>query len=189
MLEAKLLCKDGTVIPFRLVLNGNEIRYEFSKPEQTIALRLGDENSRLEEVTKNGSQRVTAARLDDPVRNTDITYEDLALQFLYWKKAKIVDDDLVAGISCHKLELNPGRGSGSQYGTVWAWITKDGGALSKAECYGPDGKLVARFTFVSLQTLHDGTRFLKEMRIARFENGAQRKTSPTRLIIAEEGGR
>ena len=45
----------STVIPFRLVLNGPEIRYEFSNPKQILVVKMGEQGSRLEEITKEGA--------------------------------------------------------------------------------------------------------------------------------------
>lgn len=91
----------GAVTPFRLVLNGNEIRYEF--PEQALVLRLGENGSQLFEETKTGSQKVSPARFDTPVRGTDIAYEDLALKFLYWPRAKIAGEETKLAQGCWKL--------------------------------------------------------------------------------------
>jgi hypothetical protein len=174
------------VVPFRLVLNGSAIRYEFSNPEQTLVLRLGDNSSELEEIAGGNEKRVTAARFNAPVRDTDVTYEDLALRFLYWPEARMLAEDNLAEIRCHVVELHPGAGTASQYGKVIAWIGKLAGVLVQAECYAPDGRLVARFKFRSFQTLADGARFLKLMRIERMENGKTRDGQPTILEIEGE---
>ena len=173
-------------IPFRLILNGPEIRYEFSNPKQIIVLRMGEQGSRLDEITNEGSEKVTAARFDDLIRNSDISYEDLALRFLYWKNARIVGEENVGGFRCYKIELHPDRGSGSQYGTVWAWIGKNSGALAKAECYTPKGVLAVRFKVVSGRKLEDGTWIFKQISIARMRDGKDRDSSPTYIEITGE---
>ncbi len=175
----------GEKIPFRLVLNGPEIRYEFSDPSQILVLKMGEQSSRFEEVTKEGSEQVKTGRFDDFVRNSDVTYEDLALRFLYWKDAKIIGDDTIAGISYYKLELHP-DGSPSQYGTVRAWIGKRSGALAQAESYGRNGILAAKFTVTSIRPLSDGAYIFKQMRIERMSGGKAKDSTPTYLEIMGE---
>ena len=183
------LRREGNVTPFRLVLNGNEIRYEFTKPDQTFVLKLGDNTSRLDEITKSGTTRITATRFAEPVRGTDVTCEDLALRFLYWQDAKTIGEDSIGPIRYYKIELHPDPGSGSQYGRVVAWVAKKlEGVLGKAECYAPDGKqLAAVMTVKKSRTLADGTRFLELMNLERLQDGNSSGKDPTALeILGEE---
>ena len=46
------LRENEKVIPFRLTQTGPVIRYSFTDPDEALQLRLGDNDSRLEEVTK-----------------------------------------------------------------------------------------------------------------------------------------
>src|SRR6267143_3479957 len=98
------LRQDATVIPFRLVQNGPVVSYLFSNPEETLQLRLGTNKSRLDEITRSGAEKITAAKLDEPVRQTAITYEDLALKFLYWPNARVVGADFIRTRNCWKLQ-------------------------------------------------------------------------------------
>ena len=188
VLRGELRC-EGRTTPFRLVFNGNEIRYEFTGPDQTFVLKLGEKTSRLDEITKDGRERITPARFAKPVRGTDVTCEDLALRFLYWQDAKIIGEDSLGGIRYYMIELHPEPGAGSQYGKVVAWVAKKyDGVLGKAKCYAPDGKqLAAVIRVISSQTLADKSRFLKEMTIERMQGGKSGDKSPTSLeILGEE---
>lgn len=187
VLKGQLRLEDK-ITPFRLVLNGNEIRYEFTNPDQTFVLKLGEKTSRLDEVTKAGTERVTPAQFAQPLRGTDVTCEDLALRFLYWHDAKIIGEDSIGPIRYFKIELHPDQDSGSQYGKVIAWVAKKfDGVLGRAECYSPDGKLSAVFKVIRSKPLEDGTRFLKVMTIERMQAGRSRSKAPTELeILGEE---
>ena len=186
ILSGQLRVQDK-VTPFQLVLNGNEIRYEFTKPDQTFVLKLEENTSRLDEITKDGTGRVTSARFAEPLRGTDVTCEDLALRFLYWQEAKIIGEDSIGPVKYYKIELHPDPGSGSQYGKVVAWVAKKyDGVLGRAECYSPDGKLAAVFRVISAQSLKDGTRFLKTMTIERMKDGKSSGKDPTELKILDE---
>src|SRR5438067_7132940 len=80
------LRQEARVVPFHLVQNGPVVRYIFSNPDETLQLRIGANDSRLDEIKRSGSEKIT--QLNEPVRGTAITYEDLALKFLYWPDRK-----------------------------------------------------------------------------------------------------
>jgi outer membrane lipoprotein-sorting protein len=169
-------------IPFRLVMEGGEIRYEFSDPAQTLRLRLGEKGSRLEEITRGGAERVTPARFDQKVRNTDISYEDLTLHFLYWPDGEVLGEDTQLTRRCWKLRLRPPTRKDSQYGLIDLWVEQQSGALLQADAYGWDGKLAKRFKVISAQKL-EGVWLLKQMRIEAMEAGKSRDRTPTYLEI------
>ena len=186
---AQTLVLDGQVrhgetkIPFRLTLDQGEIQYEFFNPGQTLVLQLGDKSSRLVEVTKNGTERVvTDAQFDQKVRGTDISYEDLAMRFLYWPTAKIVGRDIMLTRSCWKLRVDPGSPKNSQYGYVLLWIEKQSGALVQVETYDKAGVLLKRFEVKSVQKINGGY-ILKQMRLQEMENGEPKDSTPTYLEI------
>jgi hypothetical protein len=171
----------ATVVPFRLTQTGPVIRYSFSNPDEALQLRLGDNDSRLEEVTREGVEKITPAQFDHKVRGTAITYEDLSLRFLYWPNARVTGENSISLRNCWKLELKaPNRQS--QYSNVWLWVDKEGGALMKLEGYDWNGKLAKRFTVVSGQKIEDRW-FLKVMRIEEFDQGTGKVRTRTHLEI------
>ncbi len=155
----------GKSIPFRLSMAGNTVRWDFSDPPQTLLLRLGEKDAWLEEIGKGGSQKVTAARFDDKVRDSDISYEDLSMRFLYWPKAKVLGEQTMLLQKCWIVQVEPGSRGDSQYSAVKLWISQKNGALLQAEAFGPDGKLARRFKVVSGHSLGGGLWILKQMRI------------------------
>ena len=156
-----------TVIPFRLTQTGPIIRYTFSKPDEALQLRLGDNESRLEEVTKSGVEKVAPAQFDHKVRGTSVTYEDLALRFLYWQTGRVTGENMIRTVACWKLEMKaPSRQS--QYSNVWLWVGKENGALMKMEAYDWNAKKTKTFEVVSGQKI-DGRWFLREMRIEEMD--------------------
>ena len=170
-----------TVIPFRFTQTGPVIRYSFSKPEEALQLHLGDSDSRLEEVSKGGVEKVTPAQFDHKVRGTSLTYEDLALRFLYWQTGRVTGENTIRTVNCWKLEMKaPSRQS--QYSNVWLWVGKENGALMKMEAYDWNAKLAKRFEVVSGQKI-EGRWFLKEMRIEEMDPGTGRVKTRTYLDI------
>ncbi len=161
------LRENEKVIPFRLTQSGPVIRYAFTNPDLTLQLRLGENDSKLEEVTRGGVDKITAAEFNQKVRGTGVTYEDLALKFLYWPNARVTGEDSIRTRNCWKLELKaPSRQS--QYSNVFLWVDREGGALMRMEGYDWTGHLSKRFEVVSAQKI-EGSWFLKQMRIEEIQ--------------------
>ena len=175
------LRENEKVIPFHLTQTGPVIRYTFSNPDEALQLRLGENDSRLEEVTRSGVEKITPAQFDHKVRGTSVTYEDLALKFLYWQNGRVAGENSIRTRNCWKLELKaPSRQS--QYSNVFLWVDKEGGALMRMEGYDWNGKLAKRFEVVSAQKI-EGRWFLKQMRIEEIQPGTGKVLARTYLEI------
>lgn len=172
----------GKNLPFKLISSNGTIRYEFTDPTQVIQLRLGDKEARLDEITDGKSQRVTPRRFDDRVRDTDISYEDLSMGFLYWPQAKIQGEQIMLLQKCWIIRVEPSNRKDSQYSMVDLWISKKNGALMQAEAFDANSKLARKFKVISGQPVGDGLWILKEMRIESF-GGRSKDSTPTYLDI------
>jgi len=49
------LRQEAKVAPFHLVQNGPVVRYIFSNPDETLQVRIGANDSRLDEIKRSGS--------------------------------------------------------------------------------------------------------------------------------------
>ena len=175
------LRENDIVIPFRLIQNGPLIRYSFTNPDEVLQLRLGQNSSRLDLVTDTGTEKFAAEKLNQKVRGTSLTYEDLAFKFLYWQTARVLGEENVRTRNCWKLQLRaPSREA--QYSNVLLWIDKTSGALMRMEGYDWNAQIVKRFEVVSAQKI-DNRWFLKQMRIEELQPGTNHVLSRTYLEI------
>ena len=175
------LREDEKVIPFHLTQTGPLIRYSFADPEEVLQLRLGENGSRLDLVTAAGSEKFPAEKLNEKIRGTGISYEELALKFLYWPNARVLGDETVRTRSCWKLQsVAPSRDS--QYWNVVIWVDKASGALMRMEGYDWNGKLTKRFEVISAQKIDDRW-FLKQMRVEELQPGTNKVRARTYLEI------
>ncbi len=175
------LRQETTVVPFRLTQSGPLIKYSFANPPGALQLRLGENDSRLEELSQSGTEKITPAQFDHKVRGTAITYEDLAFKFLYWPDARVLGEEPVRSRRCWKLELRP-PSHDSQYSSVLLWVDKNTGALMEMEGYDWQGRLLKRFEVVSAQKI-EGRWFLKQMRIEQMDPATHKVQSRTYLEI------
>lgn len=175
------LRENEIVVPFKLIQSATVVRYIFSDPEEALQLQLGEKDSRLDEISAGGVEKMAPAQFDRKVRGTSVTYEDLALKFLYWPNASVIGEENIRTRNCWKLQLRaPSRDS--QYANVWLWIDKNSGALMRMEGYNVKGQLVRRFEVVSAQKI-DNRWFLKQMRVEELEPGTSKVRSRTYLEI------
>lgn len=175
------LRQDALVIPFRLNFSGPVIRYSFSNPDEALQLRLGENDSRLEEVKGSGVEKISGPEFTQKVRGTAISYEDLALRFLYWPSAEVLGEDYINTRRVWKLELKP-PGHESQYSRVYLWCDQKSGAMLKLEAFDWNNKLTKRFAIISVQTIN-GRTFLKQMRIDNLQPETGKAQSYTYLEI------
>ena len=175
------LRENEIVIPFRLIQTGPIIRYSFANPKEILQLRLGENSSRLDVITGAGAEKVVPSKLDQKIRGTSVTYEDLALKFLYWPNAQVIGEETVRTRSCWKLRLQaPSRES--QYSNILLWIDKASGALMRMEGYDWNGQLAKRFEVISAQKIANRW-FLKQMRIEELQPGTNNVRGRTYLEI------
>jgi len=171
---------DSATTPFRIVVDG-AVRYQFDKPEQELILELKDDASVLSERTGGKASPVRPARFDNSVRGTGITYEDLALRFLYWKNPKILGEETLRSRKAWKIEIQSGRDS-SQYGVARLWVDQESGALLRIDGYNRDGRLLRRFEVVSAQKLDDQW-MLKQMRVEMLNPDTKKVINRTYLEV------
>ena len=173
----------GAAFPFKLVADGPTVRYQFDgKPPTTLQVQYDTDGSRLEESSGGSTEKLTPVNFDKKILGTDLSYEDLALRFVYWPKATLLGEDT--------FELR--KVWRTQYSSVNLWVDKESGALLKAEAYNWDNpsKLVKRFQVNGGQKL-EGKWYLKEMRIENIDSETGKAKSRSYLNItglAGQGG-
>jgi hypothetical protein len=175
------LRQNQVLVPFHMTQTGPVIRYSFSNPEEVLQLRLGENSSRLDLVTDTVTEKFAASKLNQRVRGTGITYEDLALKFLYWPDARVAGQENVRTRNCWKVQLRaPSRES--QYSNVLLWVDQASGALMRVEGYDWNRQLAKRFEVVSAQKI-DNRWFLKQMRVEELQPGTNHVVARTYLEI------
>ena len=178
-LQARLRTSSANT-PFQIVVD-DAIHYRFENPDQELILELGEDTSSLSERSGGRTASVRPARYDDSVRGTGITYEDLFLRFLYWKRPKLLGEETIRSRKAWKIELQA-SGTSSQYGVARLWIDQESGALLRIEGYNKDGRLLRRFEVVSAQKI-DGLWMLKQMRVETLDPDSSKILNRTYLEV------
>jgi len=180
VLDAQLRAGDAKV-PFQIAVRDGKISYLFADPPQEILLGFGEDAATLEERKGGRTRTVAPARFDDSVRGGLLTYEDLAMRFLYWKNPRLLGEENVGPRTAYKIEISA-PASATEYGAVRVWVDKSQGALMKIEGYDREGRLSKKFTVVTAQQI-DGQWMLKQMRVERMDPATRKVALRTYLEI------
>ncbi len=181
-LDGQLRNDDDQVFPFRLVADGPLVRYQFSgTPPTTVQVRYNEETSELQESSGRSTEKLNPANFDKKILGTDLAYEDLALRFVYWSKAKLTGEDTIKLRRAWTLLLDAPNHR-TQYSSVNLWVDKESGALMRAEGYDWQGKRIKRFEVVSGQKI-EGKWYLRQLKIESFDPGSDHAHSRTYLDI------
>ena len=168
---------------FRLVAEGGSVSYQFSDPEPvTLQIKLGETDSELMQTGGTGAGRLTPANFAKKILGTDLTYEDLALKFIYWSRGSIEGEERMKTMDVWRIRLHAPPGGRSAYREVVLWVGKQNGALVRAEGFDAAGKLTKRFEVVSAQVVN-GLWVLRTMRIEAFDPATGKLRSRTRMLI------
>ena len=123
-----------------MTADGPLVRYEFAgTPPTVVQVHYNEDNSQLEESTAGATEKLTPSNFDKKILGTDLSYEDLALRFVYWSRATITGDDNIRTRDAWKLTLNAPTHR-TEYSSVNLWVDKESGALLQAEAYDWQGK-------------------------------------------------
>ncbi|WP_170157395.1 outer membrane lipoprotein-sorting protein [Roseimicrobium gellanilyticum] len=182
-LKGQLRTKGGLTHPFTLTMADKVIRFVFpSPPKETISLDLKETSSTLTRVNASGKVEMPAALYAQPVLGTAINYEDLAMRFLYWPNAKVMDENaLLAGFKCWVVRVQNPDGRGP-YQWVDLWVSKSNGAMLKMEAWDKSPRKVKQFLVRSGQR-YQGAFILKQMRVYAYDPATGKAGDPTYLEI------
>lgn len=177
------LRKDKTEVPFTLSLQPQYIRFKFDNPPQIIHLNTSNNQFFLKEVAAGKDAPVDPARYGEPIRSTDVTYDDLSMRFLYWPAAKIIGEEKVKTRDCWIVEVRNPDGHG-QYGTVRVWVDKGSGGMMTMVGYNNQGQAIRVFEVLHGKKIED-IWMVDQMRVETFDPATRKRVSHTYIEILD----
>lgn len=155
--------KDGRKVPVRLTMADAKLIFTLADPTESLVLDLADDAFEFYRVRDGKTVPLPAADHRKPVRGTDVTYEDLALHFLFWPDASLLKEENLRQRRTWKVRINNPRNRG-QYAVVYAWIDAETAALMKVQGYDWQGTCIKQFEVTDVMKVDDAW-MLKTMRV------------------------
>lgn len=170
--------------PIILRTKGYEMIYEFQNEPLQIRVVISPEQSIVQKRAGAGDKwiDVTAkARLDN-ILDTDITYEDLGLEFIRWENVETLGTDTIKTMKCWVFEAKP---SGpSRFSKARYWISSDYGAFLQVDGYNDKAEVIKKVEVMSVKKV--GKAYvIEEMAISTMKVGTTISKTRTFITIKE----
>lgn len=177
-------------VPVALFLRSSEIQFQYFLQDewQKFHLRLKEHEGELFEMISGQQKAFPLSKLATPIAGMDLTFEDLALRFFYWKNPKLEGIERVGVHPCWKIRLN-NPGQGGAYQVMYVWVHQKYGAFMKIEGFNRQGQILKRFEVIDVMKVDTGgsgqpdVYTLKQMNVSTMNPATGRAQSQTKLIF------
>lgn len=105
--------------------------------------------------------------LNSTIQDTDITWLDLSLSFLWWEGGELRGQESVRGRKCDVIDVAAPAGKVSGLDGVRLWIETNIGIVLRAEGYDTDGQLIRRMDVKSFKKIR-GRWVIKDIEFESF---------------------
>lgn len=171
------LTKGQKTVPFTVKMKENQIHFSFENPKQDINLDITEKGYRLKEITAASNKEVPAASYSNPIRGTDLTYDDISFRYLYWPKRVKVGEETLKTRSCYVVDLYNPQKLGNYY-LVRIFVDKESGGLMRMQAYDWEGKLI-KACAVTAGMKVNGATVLKTMEVISYVPGSKKVAGET----------
>ena len=160
-----------------------ELKLDWGGSVPTAAYRISDHfGTPLEKLTLNWSGATSnhAAYFTGPnespqplppltqaIQQTDFTWLDLSLDFLWWSDGERVGEDEWKNRRCHIIKLPAPAALSAHINTITLWVDQTVPMLLKAETYGPDGALTRRLQVNSFKKIN-GEYMVQDIEVKQY---------------------
>lgn len=179
------LRKESVKTPVMLYLRGENIQFQYlssrTREWAPFHMRLEKDHYDLFEMVDGKTLRFPDGKLSEAIEGSDLSYEDLAMRFLYWPNGAVEGSEKIKGQDCWKVRLqNPGQGG--RYALVYVWVHKKAGALMQVVGYNgaSPAKALKRFQVSDIMQVGDAYT-LRTMRVESYDPVANKVTGVTYL--------
>ncbi|OGV64176.1 MAG: hypothetical protein A2283_10125 [Lentisphaerae bacterium RIFOXYA12_FULL_48_11] len=123
--------------------------------EQMTVIRSSAGSARFEYAAGNPLVPAKVPDLYKPFQDTDVSWMELTLSFLWWPGGKTLKAETLRGQSCFIVEVDAPPGETGQYKKVRLWIDEKLHMVLQAEGYDAGGELVRRLFMKSFKKIED----------------------------------
>lgn len=183
------MSRDRDKVPVALFLRNKDIQFQYWQADawQKFHLRMNDDLCELFEMIDDKQAKFPLSRLATPIAGMDLSYEDLAMRFFYWKNPVLEGAERVGVHNCWKIRLN-NPGQGGAYQVMYVWVHQKYGAFMKIEGFDRQGKILKRFEVIEVMNIGKNAAgqevyTLEQMNVSTMNPATGRVLSQTKLIF------
>ena len=177
-LEAAALTLNGSVrsdktktnAALTLKTSAHTQEYDFTDRPLQIRVQLDPGSSTIQKRTSASGTWSTVAgagRLQ-PVLDSDITYEDLGVDFINWEDIAPMGVDSIKTLKAYVYDATPGPNDHSQYAKVRFWVSSKYWAFLRIDGLNAKGETVKRVEVQDVMEIGKLTVF-KEMKVSTMD--------------------
>lgn len=170
--------------PITLRTRDREMIYEFKDRPLQLRVIISPVLSSIERRSNASDdwKEITGTERTKPILDTDITYEDLCLDFIRWDNVHPIGTDSIKTLSAWAFEARPD--GISLYDKVRYWISSDFFAFLRVDAYNKQGQVIKRVEVNGVQQIGQAY-VIKEMQISTLIPGRELSSSRTYVEIHE----
>jgi outer membrane lipoprotein-sorting protein len=174
--------------PVKLLTKGHEMVYEFQDQPLQIKVELNPGAFTLERRTSSTGSwtAVPSSDLSKGILDTDITYGDLALDFINWDNIEPLGTDTIKTLDAYVFDAKPGSSDYSPVPTVRFWVSKLYWAFLRIDGLNAKGQTVKRVEVQDVMQIGKYSVF-KEMKVANMEADKNDIAKSTTYIDISDG--
>jgi len=159
--------KSKKVYPIILRTKQHEMVYEFQDQPLQIRVQLDPGVFTVQNRTSSSAPwaDVSPADLSKTILDTDITYEDLDIDFINWDDIQPLGTDNIKTLDAYVFEAKPGPTDHSHFSSVRFWVSKLYWALLRVDGTNAKGQTIKRVEVQDVMQIGKYYVF-KEMKVA-----------------------
>jgi len=174
--------------PIILRTKGHELVYEFQDQPLQIRVMLNPGAFTIQKRSSSSGAwtNLSASDMTKQVLDTDISYEDLVVDFVNWDDIQPLGTDSIKTLDAYVFEAKPGSGDHSRFASVRFWVSKQYWAFLRVDGINAKGQTVKR---VEVQDVMPIGKFyvFKEMKVANMVPDKNDIASSTTFIDISDG--
>jgi outer membrane lipoprotein-sorting protein len=181
--------KTKTSYPIKLLTKGHEMIYEFQDQPLQIKSQMDPGNFVLQRrASPTGSwSSIPSSEMPSAILGTDITYGDLALDFVNWDDIVPLGTDTIKTLDAYVFEAKPGPTDHSAFASVRFWVSKKYWAFLRVDGLNAKGQTVKRVEVQNVMTIADKFSVFKEMKVANMQPDKDDIAASTTYIDIDDG--
>lgn len=174
--------------PLTILTHIHELQYLFDDQPLQIRVKLNPGSFTVEKRASAAAawSSVSTAERHKPLFNTNITYDDLGMDFVNWDNIQPVGTDTIKTLAAYVFDARPGPQDHSLYGAVRFWVSSQYWAFLRIDGLNEKNQTVKRVEVQDVMQIGKYTVF-KEMKVAAMLPDRNDIASSTTYIDIQDG--